>query len=62
MTKRIAAALVEAEGMEAALPGTPSFDVSARIARQDTQPALSPRTTDASAAPELISEVSAFEL
>ena len=46
MTKRIAAALVEAEGMEAALPGTPSFDVSARIARQDTQPALSPRTTE----------------
>ena len=61
MTKRIAAALVEAEGMEAALPGTPSFDVSARIARQDTQPALSPRT-NASAAPELISEVSAFEV
>ena len=33
MTKRIAAALAEAEGMEAALPGTPSFDVSEKAAK-----------------------------
>ena len=34
MTKRIAAALAEAEGMEAALPGTPSFDVSEKAAEK----------------------------
>lgn len=42
MTERIAFALVKAEGMEAALPGTPSFDVSEKAA-EDIREGLTAR-------------------